>query len=85
MPASYGRRRTTLPRNIIACLSALSVSGTSSAAHGRVSLCALLCPNCNQDTDNDVSVIVHCQQHDEISNSELQHIQESSYKLLFDV
>jgi hypothetical protein len=39
----------------------------------------------NQDTDNDVSIIVHCQQHDEISYSELQYIQESCCKLLLGV
>jgi hypothetical protein len=86
-----------LPENIIACLSSPSVTGMSSAAHGRVFLCTLLCPNCipaedksskksaNQDTDNDVSIIVHCQQYDEISYSELQYIQESCCKLLLGV
>lgn len=65
--------RRLLPENIIACLSSPSATGMSSTAHGRVFLCTLLCPNCipaedksseksaNQDTDNDISIIVHCQ------------------------
>jgi hypothetical protein len=67
MSANCGRQRTTLPENIIACLSFSSVTGMSSAVHGRS---FLLCPNCipaedkrseknaNQDTDNDVSIIL---------------------------
>jgi hypothetical protein len=86
-----------LPERIVACLSFPSVTGISSAAHGRVFLCTLLCPNClpvedksseksaNQDAYNDISVIVHCQQHDKIRYSELQHMQESPYKLLHGV
>jgi hypothetical protein len=36
----------------------------------------------DEDTDDDVSIVIHCKQHDEVGHSELQHMQQSSDRLL---
>jgi hypothetical protein len=38
----------------------------------------------NEDTDDDVSVVIHGKQHDEVCDSELKHMEESANSLLED-
>lgn len=36
----------------------------------------------NENTDDEVAVVVHCKQHDEVCHTELDHVQQSSDDLL---
>jgi len=38
----------------------------------------------NEDADDDVSVVIHCKQHDEVCDCELQHMEKSTNSLLED-
>jgi hypothetical protein len=39
----------------------------------------------NKDANDDIAIVIHRKQHDEISHAKLQHVQERSNKLLLDV
>ena len=38
-----------------------------------------------EDADNDVAVVVHREQHDDVGNGELSHVQKRSHKLLEEI